>query len=82
MLEEYKKLIFALIDETRREVGNISYTLYADADNMGEFVLLEEWESRESLENHFKTPHFTSLVPQIQKLQVKPSVVNVYNKVY
>lgn len=84
-LEKYFKLIYKLIDETRKENGNISYTLFEDVDNVGEFVLieeLEEWDNQESLDNHFLTSHFTSIVPEIQKLQVKPSVVNVYNKRY
>lgn len=80
-LEEYRKLIFELIDRTREEKGNISYTLYADSEHSGEYVLIEEWEDQASLSAHFVTPHFTGIVPLIQKLQVKPSVVNVYQKV-
>ncbi len=79
---EYQKLIFKLIDETRKENGNISYTLYADKENAGEFVLVEEWQDRESLEAHFRTPHFTTIVPEIKKLHREPSVVNVYEKLY
>ena len=80
-IEEYYKLIFELIDRTREETGNISYTLYSDSEHKGEYVLIEEWQDKESLSAHFKTPHFTTIVPQIQKLQTKPSVVNVYSKV-
>ncbi len=80
-VEEYYKLIFELIDRTREEKGNISYTLYADTEHPGEHVLIEEWEDQESLDAHFKTDHFTTIVPQIQKLQSKPSVVNVYSKI-
>lgn len=79
---EYQKLIFELIDETRRECGNISYTLYADVKNNGEFVLIEEWRDRESLEAHFQTEHFTAIVPEIEKLHSKSSIVNVYEKLY
>ncbi|MCR4655990.1 MAG: antibiotic biosynthesis monooxygenase [Lachnospiraceae bacterium] len=80
-VDEYYKLIFELIDRTREEKGNISYTLYADKEHPGEHVLIEEWQDQESLDGHFKTPHFTGIVPQIQKLQSAPSVVNVYSKV-
>lgn len=79
--EAYFQLIFELIDKTREEAGNISYTLYEDNEHAGEFVLIEEWQDAESLNAHFETEHFTTIVPQIQKLQVKPSVVNVYHKV-
>ena len=80
-IEEYYSLIFELIDRTREEEGNISYTLFADRDHPGEFVLIEEWEDQESLDKHFETPHFTGIVPKIQKLQSAPSVVNSYSKV-
>ncbi len=80
-VDEYYKLIFELIDRTREEDGNISYTLYADRDHPGEHVLIEEWRDQASLDDHFKTEHFTGIVPKIQKLQSAPSVVNVYGKV-
>ena len=80
-VDEYYKLIFELIDRTREEDGNISYTLYADKEHPGEHVLIEEWRDQESLDKHFKTEHFTGIVPKIQKLQSAPSVVNVYDKV-
>ena len=79
--DEYFKLIFELIDRTREEKGNISYTLYEDTEHAGEFVLIEEWEDGEVLKAHFETEHFMRIVPQIQKLQSAPSIVNVYTKV-
>lgn len=81
-MEEYKELIYKLIEETRKEEGNISYTLYLDTENEGEFVLIEEWRNRQSLDNHFKTHHFMTIVPEIEKMHTKPSVVNVYEKLY
>jgi quinol monooxygenase YgiN len=80
-VNEYLKLINELIKETLKEDGNISYTLFKDRNNEGEFVLLEYWKDQESLDAHFKTAHFTSLVPQIAKLQKKASVVNSYEEV-
>ena len=47
------KHIFELIDRTREEKGNISYTLYADQEHPGEHVLIEEWEDQTSLDAHF-----------------------------
>lgn len=80
-VEQYYGLIFELIEKTRQENGNISYTLYADVWHPGEHVLIEEWENQASLDAHFETEHFTTIVPKIQKLQSAPSVVNVYTKI-
>ena len=76
--EEYRTLIFELIEKTREEPGNISYTLYEDREHDGEFALIEEWKDQESLDGHFKAEHFTRLVPQIRRLLAKPSQFNVY----
>ena len=78
---DYLPLIRRLIAETVKEEGNVSYTLYQDREHPGEFVLLEFWRDQESLDAHFKTPHFTTIVPQIAKLHAKPSVVNTYTEV-
>lgn len=81
-IDEYKKLIFKLIDETRKEKGNIMYELFYDKENEGEFIIFERWENEEALKNHFESDHFKTIVPQIQKIQSKPSVVNLYHKLY
>ncbi len=78
---EYLPLIRQLIAETVKEEGNISYTLYQDRDHPGEFVLLEFWRDQESLDAHFNTPHFTTIVPQIAQFHAKASVVNTYTEV-
>ena len=78
---EYLPLIRELIFETRKEAGNISYTLFQDREHEGEFMLLEEWRDQEGLNAHFKTAHFTRIVPKIEKLHASPSVVNTYSEV-
>ena len=78
---DYLPLIQQLISETIKEPGNISYTLYQDREHPGEFVLLEFWQDQESLDAHFRTPHFTTIVPQIAQYHAKPSVVNTYTEV-
>jgi len=42
--------------------------------------MIEEWESKDALDKHFKTEHFTKLVPMIGKLR-KSSEVNIYKLV-
>lgn len=80
-VNEYLPLIRKLIEETRLEEGNINYSLYSDRKTQGQFVLLEYWKDQQSLNKHFTTEHFITIVPQIQKLQLKPSQVNTYKEV-
>lgn len=77
---EYMKLCKELISESRKEQGCINYELYQDDKDCTILTVIEEWESKESLENHFKSSHFIRLVPLLKKLRSKESEVNVYTK--
>ncbi|MDD3415552.1 MAG: putative quinol monooxygenase [Lachnospiraceae bacterium] len=81
MISEYNVLIQKLIEETRKEEGNLSYTHYEDISDSGKYILLEFWKDAKSLEMHFQTPHFKHLVPQIKKLQYQPSQVDTFKEV-
>ncbi len=45
------------IECTRKEKGNISYTLFKSADDEETLMYYEEWEDIESLRAHLKTQH-------------------------
>lgn len=57
-----------LVRETRKENGCIFYSFVQNSSNPTRFVIVEEWESRQHLENHFQTEHFKSLVPQMDAI--------------
>lgn len=67
-----------IVEETRKETGNIKYTLYASTENDRELVFYEEWESKEALQAHMKTSHF-ALFQNIEKKYLTEKLdVNVY----
>ncbi len=78
MQDEYKKVASQLVEMTRKEKGCISYGLYQEKDDPTVMTFLEIWEDMESLEAHFKTDHFTRLVPKLGKLR-DSSEVNIYH---
>ncbi|MDH6265707.1 quinol monooxygenase YgiN [Rhizobium sp. SG_E_25_P2] len=49
-----------LISATQAEAGCISYELHADVRQPNRLVFVETWESRDHLEDHFKTPHIAA----------------------
>lgn len=67
-IEKFISLAKPLIEETRKENGNISYELIRVVDRVNEFAFLEKWENKEVLDAHMKTEHFTRLIPQISEL--------------
>ena len=61
--EEWLTMAQELAIGTWKEDGCIAYDFVRSKENAERFVIIEEWESQEKLEAHFKTPHFSKLVP-------------------
>ncbi|HBC32268.1 MAG TPA: antibiotic biosynthesis monooxygenase [Clostridiales bacterium] len=78
--EEAIKLYEELVEKTRKEDGCISYSLFRDIEDDSILTMIEEWESKDALDKHKKTEHFTRLVPIIGEFR-KSSEVNVYQQV-
>ncbi|MEG0918811.1 MAG: putative quinol monooxygenase [Anaerovoracaceae bacterium] len=76
ILELYEELVA----ETRAEKGCISYNLYADASANENLVMIEQWESKEDLDNHMNSEHFKRLVPETKKYMTKPVQVSIIEK--
>ncbi|HSI85314.1 MAG: putative quinol monooxygenase [Candidatus Methylacidiphilales bacterium] len=51
----------AMIVPTRAEPGCILYELHQDTERPDEFIMFERWETKESLDGHFNSPHFKAL---------------------
>lgn len=66
---EQISLVLPLYEElvalTKAEPGCIAYDLFHDLRDLGHFVFIEEWESRDALDQHVQSAHFQRLVPLI-----------------
>lgn len=60
-----------LVEKTKLEPLCISYNLYIDHKNPGDFVFIEEWPDQAALDIHCATEYFRRLVPQINQYQRK-----------
>jgi quinol monooxygenase YgiN len=80
-IEELKKVCLGLIEPTRKENGCLSYELYQDTNNPGIFTFVEEWESREDLDVHLKTPHLVAASAAFGKIVTKDLVILMLNKI-
>lgn len=56
---------------TRTEPGCLEYTIAADVDDAGRFVILEKWASAEALAAHFETPHMAAFQTAMAGLGVR-----------
>lgn len=73
-IENYLKEVDVLITETRKEEGCISYELFQDINSENIFFLIEEWESKEALEDHKLTDHIINIIPRINEHRISCEV--------
>jgi quinol monooxygenase YgiN/HEPN domain-containing protein len=78
---EAQELLRELISTTRTEDGCLEYRLFAGADAPSNYVITEEWGSKEALDTHMQSEHFTRIIPLLGALSVKPLEVAVYGEV-
>jgi quinol monooxygenase YgiN len=69
----------ALATASRAEAGCISYRLYEDTENSNELVFIEEWESDEALQLHFKTAHIATFMRAAPATLVAPPQVRFHD---
>jgi len=76
---ELKKVLQALVEPTRKEVGCISYTLHEAKDNNHTFVVVENFNSLEAFNSHSNSEHITKFKGEIGNLIAQNGVsVNLY----
>ena len=78
--EELKSICLGVIEPTRKEEGCISYELYQDINNPGKFTFIENWQSKEHLDIHLKTPHLVAAGEAFGKILTKELVILMLNK--
>ena len=55
---DIEKALFAVVDGTRTEKGNISYVLHQDINNPLSYTFIEVWKSKAAIEAHNASAHF------------------------
>ena len=79
--EELKSVCLGLVEPTRKEAGCISYDLFQDVTIPGKFTFIENWQSKEHLDAHLKTPHLVSAGAAFGKILTKELVIMMLNKI-
>jgi quinol monooxygenase YgiN len=66
-----------LVEKTRLEAGNISYSLNADVNDPSVVAFIEEWQSQEVLDEHMASEHFTRIFPLLAE-QAAEQVISIF----
>ena len=59
---EMMQTLLSMIEPTAKKAGCLSFSVFCDIEDKNCFSLLEEWESRENLDNHMRSHRFSALL--------------------
>ena len=79
-IDEFVEQAKKLVEATLKEKGNIKYELFQDLKDPKILTMIEEWESKEVLDKHMNSEHFTEIVPLLSSFMEKPAEMNLYKK--
>ena len=74
---EFTQTLLSMIEPTEKEAGCLSYGVFCDIEDKNCFTLLEEWETRENLDDHIRSPRFGVLLGS-KTLLSRPPMINVF----
>ena len=59
---ETMQTLLSMSEPARKEEGCLRYDVFCDINGRAVFTLIEEWESRESLDHHLRSEGFSVLL--------------------
>lgn len=62
---ELKQALIAVVEPSRAEKTCLEYRLHQDYNNPAQFILYENWESKEAHQEQFSKPYIIELINKI-----------------
>ena len=82
-LDRFLELAKIIVEKTvTLDKGCISYSLCQDFSNPLHCSMIEEWESKEALDEHMKSGHFKEIVPKLGGFCESPTDITLYKKLF
>lgn len=78
---ELERVFRKVVDETRKEEGNVSYDLHQDVSNPLKYTILEVWKNQDAIDFHNQTSHFKELLSATEG-RVDNLTVDILEKIY
>jgi len=67
-VRDLERVLSAMVEPTRAESGCVNYDLHRHAEDSSRFLLYEGWKDQEALDEHMATPHFKSMLKELDEL--------------
>lgn len=78
---ELKAALMTVAQHSRLENTNIEYRVHESIDNPGQFILYENWVSKEKHQQQFEKPYITELAATLESLLAKPYAAYMANEI-
>ena len=78
---EVLKHLISLVGPSRKDAGCLTYDLHHSQTDPASFVFLENWESREHLEQHLAKPDLQQTISSLQPLVAEPPEITFWDKI-
>ena len=67
----------SMVEESNKEPGCESYTLYQDPYEKGNFIVVETYKNQAAVDAHFSMPYFKDFGPKISDMTSKPIEIKI-----
>ncbi len=80
-VEKFLSTAKELVEKSKAEAGNISYSLNRSVSDSCTFAFIEMWKDQEAIDIHNATEHFTTILPKLGEMCESGDPVDLYNEV-
>jgi quinol monooxygenase YgiN len=78
---EFKATAKEIVEKSRAEAGNISYSLNQSTGDANTLAFIEIWKDQTALDTHNASEHFTRILPQLGAMCTEAPAIELYTEV-
>lgn len=80
-LDTFKTLAKELVEKSRAEEGNVSYSLNELIGDPATLAFIEIWRDQAAIDTHNATEHFTSILPKLAAFCESAQPANLFTEI-
>lgn len=80
-VDTFKSLAKELVEKSRAEEGNVSYSLNERIGDPTTLAFIEIWKDQAAIDTHNATEHFTGILPKLGPLCEGSEPANLFTEV-
>ena len=81
LADKYIQLMKAVMENSRKEDGCVSYKFYRHKRDENAFVMLEQWADKQALGAHGTSEFFLEKMKEVELLLAKPGELGIYSEI-